>query len=176
MTVWEDDDDEVGERRASEPLVAGPLVQPRERIELVLVLTGSGDPGIEAPLSGRRDDREVEPVFSCEMSGRGRVPLAVYLILFSSACATAGGSARLEGFPGRDEGSAPISRVDGTNRSESRIPTLLVENASGDHIAVRLNGFRLGTATGGRNRIPIPKAVGKIVLEFDPVGMDSQLA
>ena len=110
------------------------------------------------------------------MSGRGRVPLAVYLILFSSACATAGGSARLEGFPGRDEGSAPISRLDRTSRSDSRIPTLLVENASGDHIAVRLNGFRLGTATGGRNCIPIPKAVGKIVLEFDPVGMDSQLA
>ena len=109
------------------------------------------------------------------MSGRG-VPLAVYLILFSSACATAGGSARLEGFHGRDEGSAPISRLDRTNRSDSRIPTLLVENASGDHIAVRLNGFRLGTATGGRNCIPIPKVVGKIMLEFDPVGMDSQLA
>ncbi len=60
VTVWEDDDDEVGEKRASEPLVAGPLVQPRQRIELVLVLTGSGDPGIEAPLNGRRDNREVE--------------------------------------------------------------------------------------------------------------------
>ncbi len=60
VTVWDDDDDEVAERRASEPLVAGPLVQPREHIELALVLTGSGDPGIEAPLCGRRDKREVD--------------------------------------------------------------------------------------------------------------------
>ena len=123
------------------------------------------------------------------MSGRGRVPLVVYLILFSSACATAGGSARLagslrspegsprdlEGLPGGHEGSAPISRVERGNRSDSRIPTLLVENASGDHIAVRLNGFRLGTATGGRNCILIPQLVGEIMLEFDPVGMDPQL-
>ncbi len=59
VTVWEDDDDDVGERRASELLVADPLVQPYERID-ALVLTGSGDPGIEAPLGGRRDNREVD--------------------------------------------------------------------------------------------------------------------
>ncbi len=37
VTVWEDDDDDVAERRASEPLIAGPLVRPYERIEVVLV-------------------------------------------------------------------------------------------------------------------------------------------
>ncbi len=110
------------------------------------------------------------------MGGRGRVPLAVYLILFSSACSTAGGSARLEGFPRGDEGSAPISSVDGATRSDSWIPTLLVENTSGDHIAVRLNGFRLGTATGGRNCILIPPVFGEIVLEFVPLGTRPQFA
>ncbi len=110
------------------------------------------------------------------MGGRGRVPLAVFLILFSSACATAGGSARLEGFPRGDEGSAPISSVARMNRSDSSIPTLLVENTSGDHIAVRLNGFRLGTATSGRNCIEIPQTVGEIVLEFVPLGTRPQLA
>ncbi len=60
VAIWEDDDDDVAERRASEPVVAGPLVQPYERIEPVLVLTGSRDPGIEAPLGGRRDNREVD--------------------------------------------------------------------------------------------------------------------
>ena len=50
-----------------------------------------------------------------------------------------------------------------------------MENASGAHIAVRLNGFRLGTATGGHNCILIPQLVGEIMLEFDPVGMDPQL-
>ena len=113
------------------------------------------------------------------MGGRGRVPLAVFLILFSSACATAGGTARLEGAPGGPAGnqvSAPISSLERVDRSDSPIPTLLVENASGDHIAVRLNGFRLGTATGGRNCLLIPRLVGEMMLEFDPVGMDAQLA
>ncbi len=110
------------------------------------------------------------------MGRRGRVPLAVYLILFSSACAKAGGSARLEGFPRGDDGSAPISSVARMNRSDSSIPTLLVENTSGDHIAVRLNGFRLGTATSGRNCIEIPQTVGEIVLEFVPLGTPPQLA
>ena len=117
------------------------------------------------------------------MGGRGRVPLVVYLILFSSACATAGGSARLEGVPRslegsprKHEGSAPIPRVERANRSNSSIPTLLVENASGDHIAVRLNGFRLGTATGGRNCILIPQVFGEIVLEFVPLGTRPQFA
>ncbi len=110
------------------------------------------------------------------MGGRGRVPLAVFLILFSSACATAGGSARLEGTPGRDEVSAPISSLGRGDRSDWWIPTLLVENASGEHIAVRLNGFRLGTATRGRNCVLIPQLVGEITLEFAPVGMDPQLA
>ena len=109
------------------------------------------------------------------MGGRGRVPLAV-LILFLSACATAGGSARLEGPQGGDEVAARISSVERTNRSDSWIPTLLVENASGRHIAVRLNGFRMGTASGGRNCIQIPQTVGKIVLEFVPLGMRPQLA
>ena len=110
------------------------------------------------------------------MGGRGRVPLAVFLVLFLSACAIAGGSARLEGAPGRIDVSAPISSAERGDRSNSRIPTLLVENASGDHITVRLNGFRLGTATGGRNCIQIPQLVGQLLLEFDPVGMDPQLA
>ncbi len=100
----------------------------------------------------------------------------MFLILFLSACATAGGSARLEGAPGGNEASAPIWSVERADRSDSWIPTLLVENASGGHIAVRLNGFRLGTATGGRNCMLIPQLVGEIVLEFDPVGMDPQLA
>ena len=110
------------------------------------------------------------------MGGRGRVPVAVFLILFLSACATAGGSARLEGAPGRDYVSAPISSVERADRSDSWMPTLLVENASGAHIAVRLNGFRLGTATGGHNCILIPQLVGEIMLEFDPVGLDPQTA
>ncbi len=110
------------------------------------------------------------------MGGRGRVPVAVFLVLFSSACAMAGGSARLEGAPGGNDVSAPISSVEHGDRSASGMPTLLVENASGDHITVRLNGFRLGTATGGRNCILIPQVVGQIRLEFDPVGMDPQLA
>ncbi len=113
------------------------------------------------------------------MGGGGRVPLAVFPILFSSACATAGGTARLEGAPGGPAGnevSAPISSLERVDRSDSPIPTLLVENASGDHITVRLNGFRLGTATGGRNCLLIPQIVGQIRLEFDPVGMDPQLA
>ncbi len=110
------------------------------------------------------------------MGGRGRVPLAVYLILFSSACAKAGGSARLERFPRGDDGSAPVSSVEPATRSDPWIPTLLVENTSGDHIAVRLNGFRLGTATSGRNCIQIPQTVGEIVLEFVPLGTHPQLA
>ena len=110
------------------------------------------------------------------MGGRGRVPLAVFLTLFLSACATAGGSARLEGTLGGTEVSAPISSLERANRSDSRIPTLLVENASGNHIAVRLNGFRLGTANAGRNCIQIPRTAGEIVLEFVPVGMRPQLA
>ncbi len=110
------------------------------------------------------------------MGGRGRVPLAVFLVLFFGACATAGGSARFEGAPDRNDVSAPISSVERGDRSDSWIPTLLVENASGDHITVRLNGFRLGTATGGRNCLLIPRIVGQIMLEFDPVGMDPQLA
>ena len=110
------------------------------------------------------------------MGGRGRVPLAVFLVLFFSACAAAGGSARFEGAPGGKDVSAPISSVERGDRSDSWIPTLLVENASGDHITVRLNGFRLGTATGGRSCIQIPQLVGQIRLEFDPVGTDPQLA
>ena len=110
------------------------------------------------------------------MGGRGGVPLAVFLVLFSSACAMAGGSARLEGAPGGNDVSAPISSVERGDRADSWTPTLLVENASGDHITVRLNGFRLGTATGGRNCMLIPQVVGQIRLEFDPVGMDPQLA
>ena len=110
------------------------------------------------------------------MGGRGRVRLAVFLILFSSACRTAGGSARLEGAPGGTEVSAPISSVEGVDRSDSRIPTLLVENTSGHHIAVRLNGFRLGTATGGRSCMPISRLAGEITLEFDPAGVDPELA
>ena len=110
------------------------------------------------------------------MGGGGRVPLAVFLILFLSACSTAGGSARFEGVQGGDEGSAPISSVARANRSDSWILTLLVENASGGPIAVRLNGFRLGTAIGGRNCIQIPQTVGEIVLEFVPLGTRPQLA
>ena len=56
------------------------------------------------------------------------------------------------------------------------VPTLLVDNVSDDHFAVRLNGLTLGTATGGRNCMLIPLEVGDIVLEFVPVGMDPQLA
>ncbi len=110
------------------------------------------------------------------MGGRGRVPLVVFLVLFFGACATAGGSARLEGAPGGNEVSAPISSVERGDRSDSWIPTLLVENTSGEHIAVRLNGFRLGTATSGRNCIEIPQTVGEIVLEFVPLGTRPQLA
>ena len=110
------------------------------------------------------------------MGGSGRVPIAVFLILFLSACATAGGSARLAGAPRGSEGSAPISSVERADRSDQRLPTLLVENALGRHIAVRLNGFRLGTATGGRSCIRIPQTVGEIALEFVPLGMDPQLA
>ncbi len=108
------------------------------------------------------------------MGGRGRVPLAVFLTLFLSACATSGGSARLAGAPGGNEVSVPISSLERADRSDSRIPTLLVENNSGDHIAVRLNGFRLGTVTAGRNCIQIPQTVGEIVLEFDPLGARPQ--
>ncbi len=110
------------------------------------------------------------------MGGRGRVPLAVFLVLFFGACATAGGSARFEGAPDRNDVSAPISSVERGDRSDSWIPTLLVENASGDQIALRLNGFRLGTATGGRTCIQIPQTVGEIVLEFVPLGTSPQLA
>ncbi len=110
------------------------------------------------------------------MGGRERVLLAVSLILFLGACATSGGSARLEGAPGGNEVSAPISSLERTDRSDSRIPTLLVENGSGNHIAIRLNGVRLGTATGGRNCIRIPQTAREIVLEFVPVGMPPQFA
>ena len=110
------------------------------------------------------------------MGGRGRVPLAVFLILFLSACATADGSARFEGASGGNEDSAPISSLKLADRSDSWIPTLLVDNASGDHIAVRVNGFRLGTATGGRNCILIPQVFGEIVLEFVPLGTHPQFA
>ncbi len=110
------------------------------------------------------------------MGGGGRVPLAVFLVLFSGACATAGGSSRLEGAPGGNEASAPTSSVERADRFDAWIPTLLVENASGDPITVRLNGTTLGTATTGRNCILIPLNVGEIVLEFVPVGMDPQLA
>ncbi len=110
------------------------------------------------------------------MGGRGRVPLAVFLVLFFSACATAGGYARFEGAPGGNDVSVPISSVERGDRADSWIPTLLVENASGDPITVRLNGFRLGTATGGRNCMLIPQVVGQIRLEFDPVAMDPQLS
>ncbi len=96
------------------------------------------------------------------MGGGGRVPLVVFLILFSGACATAGGP-------------SPTSSVD-ADRFDSWIPTLLVENASGDPIAVRLNGTTLGTATVGRNCMLIPLNVGEIVFEFVPVGMDPELA
>ncbi len=170
MTIWDDDDDDVVEKRASEPLIAGPLVQFCGHIELVLILDRVRGPGMEVPLGGRRTTGR------WMMGGRGRVPLAVFLTLFLSACATAGGSARLEGTPGGTEVSAPISSLERANRSDSRIPTLLVENASGNHVAVRLNGFRLGTATAGRNCIQIPRTAGEIVLELVPVGMPPQLA
>ena len=110
------------------------------------------------------------------MGGGGRVPLAVFLILFSGACATAGGSSRLEGAPGGDGDSAPTSSVERADRFDAWIPTLLVENASGDPITVRLNGTTLGTATAGRSCMLIPLNVGEMVFEFVPVGMDPQLA
>ncbi len=110
------------------------------------------------------------------MGGRGRVPLAAFLTLLLSACAASGGSVRIEDAPGGNEVSSPISSLERGDRSDSWIPTLLVENASGDHIAIRLNGFRLGTATGGRNCILIPPVFGEIVLEFVPLGTRSQFA
>ncbi len=110
------------------------------------------------------------------MGGRGKVLLEVSLILFLNACAASGGSARLEGAAGGNEVSAPISSLERTDRSDSRIPTLLVENASGNQIAIRLNGVRLGTATGGRNCIRIPQTVREIVLEFAPVGLRPEFA
>ncbi len=158
------------ERRASEPLVAGPLVQPRERIEFAPVLTGSGDPGIEAPLGGRRDNREVDDGWTWKSpTGSGSDPVLERV--------RHGRRIRPpRGLPLGDEGSAPISSVERATRSDSWIPTLLVENTSGDPIAVRLNGFRLGTATSGRNCIRLPRTVGEIVLEFVPLGRHQQLA
>jgi len=66
--------------------------------------------------------------------------------------------------------------VEGADRFDAWIPTLLVENASGDPITVRLNGTTLGTATAGRSCMLIPLNVGEMVFEFVPVGMDPQLA
>ena len=109
-------------------------------------------------------------------------PLAAFLTLLLSACAASGRSGRIEDAPGgneisgRNEVSAPISSREPWDRSDSRIPTLLVENASGNHIAVRLNGFRLGTATAGRTCMRIPRTVGEIVLEFVSFGMRPELA
>ena len=126
------------------------------------------------------------------MGGCGRVPLAVFLALLLSGCATSSGSARLENGLGGNEDvpggnevsggnqvSAPISSVereDRADRFDSRIPTLLVENSSGGHIAVRLNGFRLGTATAGRSCIQLPLTVGEILLEFVPLATSPQVA
>ena len=58
----------------------------------------------------------------------------------------------------------------------SLLPTLLVENSSGYHIAVRMNGDRSGTATQGRTCIPIPQLAGPIDLEFVALGMAPLLA
>ena len=97
------------------------------------------------------------------MGGGGKVPLAMLLVLFSGgACATGGGS-------------SPSSSVE-SDRFDSWIPSLLVENASGDPITVRLNGTTLGTATAGRSCLLIPLNVGEIVVEFVPAGMDPLLA
>ena len=76
VTIWDDDDDEAVEGRVSEPLVAGPLVQPFEgieqrieqrveqRVELGQVFDRVRGSGMEAPLrrhwGGRRDNREVD--------------------------------------------------------------------------------------------------------------------
>ncbi len=110
------------------------------------------------------------------MGGSGRVPLGVFLLVFTSACATAGGSALLGGLPWGDEDAASLRRMEPGDRSDSWRPTLLVENSSGEQIAVRVNGSRVGTATGGRTCIRIPRVMGPLVLEFDPVGTDSELA
>jgi len=110
------------------------------------------------------------------MGGWGRVSLGAFLLVFSSACATAGGTARLEGFTRGDEDVASLARVERGDRRESWRPTLLVENYSGEHIAVRVNGFRIGTAAGGRTCISIPQVIGPVAVEFAPLGSDPQTA
>ncbi len=72
--------------------------------------------------------------------------------------------------------SAPTSSAVRAARYGSGIPTLLVDNVSGDHFTVRLNGLTLGTAGAGRSCLLVPMEVGDVVLEFVPVGMDPQLA
>ncbi len=124
--------------------------------------------------------------------GCGRVPLAVFLALLSSGCATSGGSARLENGPGGNEdlpggnevsggnqvsaANSSVEREDRADRFDSRIATLLVENSSGFPIAVRLNGFRVGTATSGRSCIELSQRVGEILLEFVPFASSPQVA
>jgi hypothetical protein len=58
----------------------------------------------------------------------------------------------------------------GQRAFEERRPTLLIENASADEVAIRLNGFRIGTATRGVSCIRLPASTGRIVLELVPMG------
>ena len=48
--------------------------------------------------------------------------------------------------------------------------TLRVDNASGYHVVVRLEGRRVGTATQGSNCFRLPQPTGEFVLEFERVG------
>jgi len=46
------------------------------------------------------------------------------------------------------------------------VPTLLVVSAAADHVAVRVNGFRVGTVTRGRSCVRLPAISGSLRVEL----------
>jgi len=86
------------------------------------------------------------------MGGWERIVTGLAMVASSaSACATA-----------REPWDGPVPEHWG--------PTLLVESAAADHIAVRVNGLRVGTVTRGRNCLALPASSGSLVLDFTARG------
>lgn len=73
--------------------------------------------------------------------------------------------ALVSGVLGWTAGCVPPGRA-GAAAPEGWSPTLLVESASVEHVAVRVNGLRVGTITRGRSCIRIPAVSGSVRLDF----------
>ena len=99
---------------------------------------------------------------------RGRVRVLSGLVaaaLLSSGCLV-GGAARLDSAVPAGEAQAGVGWETTASRDRSRFASLYVDNRSGRHVTVRLNGRRVGTATRGRTCIRIPQMAGELRLEF----------